>query len=398
MNKQDQMPSFYRDIYALSEKALKEMFRNEIKPGFLIIIKNNVIRTLGNEIYYLYDFQLTSEKILTGIDNNLEYEVCKCIVGVHHSNTVFLPENECSAKEKSKEYQEHITKQVVQLIKMRLYAGQYFRNKQIMSDERYIYYPVPYLLFVMCTSSAGLIHQKPSIDYVDYYSLQIINKALSALVLLEDSLLDSAYMPCRVAIELFVKTTLLKEHSEIRPLMERLLPFVIDKNFVTQEYSDEFIELYEARTISDVSRNNYLHYGFVDAIEDYHREITDNPYSVYGILHYLEKSSADTQYETFSKLETLYKICNGFAHGNAIISRFTTLHYFELSLILGEIVPKIYLATCEELGCDKSINGIDILKLFDEEFSLLQRQYESKATALFELEKNKRLDVKKQTH
>lgn len=378
-----------KDFSTSNQNALKDLFRNEIKPGFLIKIESKVINKIGISLLNLYDFSLSSEKYLTGSDINFEYDICKYIVGVHHANTIFLTAEEVSKKEKSPEYQEEIVSQVVKLVKLRKCAGQFFRNKSLMAGERYAYYPVPYLLYTLCVFSADLINQKEIADLSSWYSTQIIDKAFAALTLLENSLLDSAYMPCRTIIELFVKTILLKKCPEISAEADRFAQFVLDKSCVSQDYSQEFLDAFNQRTVRTTSKADYLHYGFVDALEGYHDTVDESPYSVYGILNYLKTVSDETDISMYSQIEYFYKMCHGYSHGNGIKSKYPLLHYFEISLILGETIPRVYSMLCEEKNVSMENDGAVALNMFREEYSLLKAQYEKKSTELFDLECHK---------
>ena len=60
---------------------------------------------------------------------------------------IFVSESEKRNKEDSDEYSEKITKQVIEHIKLREYGSSYFRQKQIIAGDRFIYFSLPYDLF-----------------------------------------------------------------------------------------------------------------------------------------------------------------------------------------------------------------------------------------------------------
>ena len=82
-------------------------------------------------------------------------------------------------------------------------------------------------------------------------------------------------------------------------------------------------------------------------------------------------------------------MCHGYAHGNVTIAKYPTLHYFEISLILGEIIPRVYSMVCEDYGLPLEMEGYNILNRFDSDFSILKGQYDNRCTELFELELSK---------
>lgn len=63
--------------------------------------------------------------------------------------------------------------------------------------------------------------------------------------------------------------------------------------------------------------------------------------------------------------------------------------YFGISLILSEILPGIYREQCEANGFDPSVFGVDLLKRFNGELSVLKEQYQKKSTKNFEIENGK---------
>ncbi len=100
MNNPDpDMRRFLEQINATNERTLKDMFRDEIRGSFLIDIKSRVETTIAPVMLRLYDFNFNEEKIITGADNCIDYEICKAVIGVHHANTNFLKKKDRSEKE-----------------------------------------------------------------------------------------------------------------------------------------------------------------------------------------------------------------------------------------------------------------------------------------------------------
>ena len=72
---------FLEKIHATNERTLKDMFHDEIRGSFLIDIKSRVETTIAPVMLQLYDFNFNEEKIITGADNCIEYEICKAVIG-----------------------------------------------------------------------------------------------------------------------------------------------------------------------------------------------------------------------------------------------------------------------------------------------------------------------------
>lgn len=371
-------------------KILKDMFSGEIKGSFLIKIMGQVLYYIGPVILLIYDVDISDRSILKGVDAMYQYELCKMIVGVHHSNTVFLSESERAQKEKDPEYNNKIVRQVTENMVLRRYAGAFFRRKDFIKKERYIYYSVPYILFAMCTRMNELFISNKTTDACGYWSALIVAKALAALTLLEDSFLDSAYMPCRAVIELFMKLMLVKKNPQIFEEETRFANYELEKTCVSHRYTEEFNESFANRKNSSfVNKIDYLHYRFVDAIDDYHEIVRQSPYSISGIVRYLEEKADEESEGLFYSLEHMYKMCHGYTHGNVITARYPLLNYFEISLILVKIIPRIYSMVCDSYGVDSKIHDVKMMERIEEECSLLQEQYNKRSLELFELEEAK---------
>ena len=192
----------------------KELFREEINGPFLIGIKGRVLDNLSEEVLKLYDFVFTEEKLWTGADNTVDYEICKMIIGVHHANNLFVSPEEKAERERNIQYKEQLVSQVTEHVRLRRYAGMRFRQKPLMTGERFIYYPVPYLLFALCTRISEIVDNNKLNDVAANRVLLIAYRSVASLTLLEDGFLDIAYTPCRTVIEDFLRLRMcLKEPS-----------------------------------------------------------------------------------------------------------------------------------------------------------------------------------------
>lgn len=381
-----------QSMCASNNRILKDLFRSEINGSFLIRIKSGVLNAVLPILPDIFDLKYSDERMMTAGDNAIEYEICRHVIGVHNSNTVFLSAEEKRSWEKDDEYQARLVSQVAQDVIIRLYGSAYFRKKAIISGERFLFYPVPYDIFVLCMKTNEiLIREGGKCESAPLISL-IINKAMAALSLLEDNFLDCAYMPCRTVIEMYVKLMFLRRQEGLFALSAQFATFDIDKSCCSQEYSDSFNALYARRkNPSATNKIEFLHYGFVDVVDDYHEIVKQQPYSVGGIIKYLISKSDEETSVFFKELEALYKMCHGYTHGNVVKTVYPHLHYFEISLILGGIVPKVFKMLCDDYGIEATLNDIDILEKFNEDFALLQEQYSKRSTENFELELAKRI-------
>lgn len=215
---------------------------------------------------------------------------------------------------------------------------------------------------------------------------KLTNKALSALSLLEDNFLGTVYLPCRTVLELYAKLLVMRAFPELFAEDEKFSYFETIQSCCNQVLPDEFNELFSNR-INKNGRNKieYLHYGFVDKIPNYHDIVKQKPYTFMGILTYLKANCENETLAAFKMMEHLYKMCHAYAHGGVAESRYPLLHYFEISLMLSCVVPSVYEMVCEDYSEERDVLGINILEKFNADYVLLCEQYEKRSTENFEI-------------
>lgn len=373
------------------ERAIKKIFSKHIKGSFLIDMKR-IIQTTYLDVYNYYRFGISPETLVTGSDNTIDFDISRAIVGCHSSNTIFLTDNERVSLERSSEYKKELAEQVAQNIRLRQCGSQFFKTYPILQGELFLAYNVPYNTFVMAIRSLEILHQnrKPN-DYIMMYNA-IANKTLAALTLLEDGFLDNCYPICRTVIELYLKLLLFMDYPNLVAEHQKFNYFEVIQACCEQEYPDDFNELYMNRLYrGKVKKIDYLHYGWVDSIPNYHSIVKYQPYSINGILNFLRNTHIEDEREYFDRLEFFYKMCHGYAHGNVGQSRYPLLHYFEVSIMLHLAMSHMYSNLCTELEVDSNINNIDILAKANRDFEVLDAKYHKRSTELFEMHyKNRR--------
>lgn len=371
----NQMQKFYDNLFKRNNEALRNIFKKEIKPNFLIELKSKIIEKLGNELPKLFNLNPNYDNVISGNqDLFFEFEICKHIVGVHSSYSLFLLDDERIKNEKSDTYKEKIINEVILNLKLRNYGSSYFRNTPITYGERFIYFPIPYDLFVISNRMNYILAtNKNNFPFLCFY-ISISNKSLATLSLLEDNLFSSAYPLCRGIIELYIKLLILSKSNQ-KTLNEY-------SNFINydmyrrehKEYPKEFNEKYNNRIKDDCSVNDYLNYGWVDYIPNYHTIVTKKQYSFYGLLNYL-KTVYKNMDITFNSLSNLYQLCNGYTHGNIESGGYPLIHYFEISMILSGILINTYSGLCKILNQDTKIENIDIIEKTQKDYKLFEKKY-----------------------
>ena len=366
-----------------NKKTIKELFKDKINVSFLIKIKSEVLNKMALDLINYYPFQFDNKKFLTGPDETPEYDICRIIVGVHRHHSIFLSEQEIRDNQRNATYQEQLVNEVIEKIRLRHFGSVFFRRKQLLLGDEFLYFPVPYELFVMCMRSICLISENASSFFVEYRD--ILNNALSSLTLMENNFLSNAYPLCRGMIEQYLKVLILKKHPENYKDYKRFSKFEIEQSCCSQKYPDEFIELFDKRILSlSKSKVDYLHYGWLDNIENYDTK-SPNRYSIYGIMDYLMTKADDEQYIVLNHIKSLYKMCHGYTHGSAVHVRYPLLQYFEISVMLYYVITTVFNDIYQTLNIDFEPEDKILIENLERDFSLLQEQYKKRSTENFDL-------------
>lgn len=366
-----------------TNKTLKQLFKGKINGSFLIKIKSSVIIKLSTQLLEYYNFRFDSERIVTGHDETPEYDICRMIVGIHRHHSIFLSKEEIRNNEKSELYQKQIVKETIEKIKLRQYGSAFFRKKQLIIGDEFLYFPVPYDLFAMCMKSVLLLNNSSNRLAVNYGD--IVSTALSALTLMENNFLSNAYPLCRGMIELYIKTLILQKHPETIKAYDEFSNFEIEQSCCSQKYPKKFNELYEKRkNQSSKSKVDYLHYGWLDSIVAYN-STENNSYSIYGIFDYLMRESNDTQSDSLNEIKRLYKMCHGYTHGSTIHVKYPLLQYFEISMMIYYVVRNVFTEICNISNIDISDNEPNLAEIVDRDFAILKEQYHIRSTENFDL-------------
>lgn len=371
-----------RSILHENNKALRKIFGKYIKGNFLIEMLYFVMCSFPELLHY-YDLSISTEKIIAGSDNYIDFDICRLIVGCHSANIIFLSDEERVKLERSTDYKKKLYQQVIQNIKLRRYSSLFFRRQPVMPGELFISYNVPYNLFTVAMRIAELVYQNKANSNLSYLYSTISNKSLAVLTLLEDNFLDNCFPICRVIIELYCKLLACKCNPELSEEFFKFTRFEISQACCEQEYPQEFNEVFNRRLNKSTTKKiDYLHYGWVDKISHYHDIVKKQPYSINGILTYLIENQSDGD-NNLREIRRFYKMCHGYAHGNSIQTLYPLLNYFQVSEILHFTLFDAYKLLCDELGLDGHINGVDVYAKEDKDFSVLHSQYMQCSTENF---------------
>ena len=365
-----------------NDQALRKIFDSKIKQNFLIDVMHKVKNEVGLDISKYYDLSLSVENMVTGNSAAVDFDICRMIVGIHRSNCIFIDDSKRTSMEKDENYKRQLVNEVINHIKIRYYASDYFRKKQIILGDEFLYFPILYKLFALCTKALLILNKESNGEVLSHFYVLIFNKALASLTLIEDNFLDNAYPICRVIIELYIKLLLIEVYPNLLEEHNKFSDYDMLKTCCGKDYPEEFENKFKNRKNQrEKSRIDFLHYGWVDILEDYHEIVTKNPYSTNGLIWYLEEKNIYNM--EYSTLKWLYRMCHSYTHGNVANSKYPLLHYFELSMILALTVPHTYNMLCEHTNEDANINGIDIIQSMNKDIEKLIEQHKKRSTDNF---------------
>lgn len=366
-----------------TNKTLKQLFKGKINGSFLIKIKSAIICELGIQCFEYYHIHFDSARLVTGKDETPEYDICRIIIGIHRHHSIFLTKEEIRSNEKSETYQKQLVEETIEKIKLRQYGSAFYRKKQLLVGDEFLYFPVPYELFVMCMKSIGLLSNSSNWLAVNYED--ILNIALSVLTLMENNFLSNAYPLCRGMIELYIKTLILQKHPEAKKAYSEFGNFEIEQSCCSQKYPDKFNKLYNQRKYQSFKNKvDFLHYGWLDGIVTYD-STAKSRYSIYGIFDYLMNEVTDTEYRVLCDIKRLYKMCHGYTHGSAIHVKYPLLQYFEVSMMIYYVVRNIFTEICNINNINTSNDSPNIMEILDRDFDILKEQYRIRSTENFDL-------------
>lgn len=380
--------SNFKDYEKDQDLALRNIFKQEIKPNFLIKIYHKVKDTLRYDLTKYYPLTLTMENTISGNSNIAAYDICKIIIGIHKSNMIFISESEEKKKLNNPEYEQKLISDVITHIKLRKYGSSFFRQKQIFYGDRFIYFPLPYDLFTMCIRMNELLSQNSTTPYRPIFS-KISEMGLSTLFLLENNLLDSIYPICRGMIELYTTLLAISQNKGALKKYEFLANLEIQYSQCGSNLPPEFYKLFENRIKKESDNeppHSFLHFGWVDELKDYHKIVKRKPYTMKGLLKYLRVYNDNDIFEIYDKF---YNQCHAYTHANISGSIYPLLPYFEVNIMLYLTIAMSYQLLHEILKIETKINNIDIVLKTNNDYEMLVSQYNKRTTENFSKYYNK---------
>ncbi len=362
------------NVKRIFNNGLRNIFGKEIKGNFLVKILYKVLESFKQgEINKYYPYSYSIENEIAGDSDTFAFDICKHIIGCHQSNMIFVDNDKQKEYRESSEYEKKLVNQVIENVKLRLYGSSLFRQKQIIEGDRFLYFNLPYDLFVICVR-ANIVLTNCNAKEIPYYAFfsKIINMSLSTLSLLENNYIDNAYPICRGIIELFLIYLAISSNEDALEKYNYLMRVETNNSQCGLPYPSEFFDLYNNRLNQKENKKTaFLNFGWVDDIKDYHKIVKKKPYTIDGIIQYLNEKYPELESYNYS---AWYKKCNHYTHAS-LITTYPLLGYFEISTMLYITIPLVYEKICEYARTDLKIDNIDIINKLRRDFESFFEQY-----------------------
>ena len=364
-------------------KWLKKYFSNSgVKINFVIAILRTIDKEQGINYFKWFKLPFDVDKMVTWDYDNPDYIICKHIIGAYKSFTLFKPMEERKELENSDCFKRTLIEEVVFRLNISMYSKDMFRKKQLLDGDSFIYFSIPYYMFTIC------VYLLTKIDQKSMYAglrLNILQSAFAILDLMENNIIDTAYPICRGLIETYVKYLCLIGKFDALKMRDELVDEEISHNVCGNDYSKNFEKMFDSKQGFTNNKLHFLHYGFVDKINDYYKVVNKNnsPYSITSMFRYLKETVQWGKKEEVEALERYYYICHTYVHGNCF-NKYLLNGYYELSDILYMIIIDIFKSVCNELKEGYTIEGMDVMKHVELAYKQLEYQKENKSTELLD--------------
>lgn len=364
-------------------KWLKKYFSNSgVKINFVIAILRTIDKEQGINYFKWFKLPFDVDKMVTWDYDNPDYIICKHIIGAYKSFTLFKLMEERKELENSDCFKRTLIEEVVFRLNISMYSKDMFRKKQLLDGDSFIYFSIPYYMFTIC------VYLLTKIDQKSMYAglrLNILQSAFAILDLMENNIIDTAYPICRGLIETYVKYLCLIGKFDALKMRDELVDEEISHNVCGNDYSKNFEKMFDSKQGFTNNKLHFLHYGFVDKINDYYKVVDKNnsPYSITSMFRYLKETVQWGKKEEVEALERYYYICHTYVHGNCF-NKYLLNGYFELSDILYMIIIDIFKSVCNELKEGYTIEGMDVMKHVELAYKQLEYQKENKSTELLD--------------
>lgn len=364
--------------------ALKNLFKNRIKISFLMKILNKIKKITNNyediKKYYPSEYNCSYYDILLGTEN-IEFDICNHIVGVHTYNMLLVEDYKRGAMQKDNKYIDDLINTVINQIKLRRYGSMLFRKRKLFNVDDYLYFPPVYNLHVLTIYLNDIHFEYENIVFseninkeIDLFGfiISIISRTKGALAVLDYDSLECGYPIMRGIIELYLIYLAFKHSTASTKSFINFNEYKVIYD-AYNEFHPDFEEMYQ-RKGKNINKIAYLNYGWLDDIFEFGYLGVKKTYTFSNIAELVDELFYRAYKIKYygSNLKTYYEKCNYHTHASLFILKYPILYIMDFCKGIGEVITGI----AGELNKIKKLplyNDIDIVKLCEQSISKLHK-------------------------
>lgn len=300
---------------AQRNRELREMFKQYIKPNFLIRVKEEIKATPEFNMLMptCYRFSFNAVNAL-GVDD-IDFDICLNLAMINRYLLSPLKDEEKAKRYKDDNYAKELKKRTIKQCRLR----QLIQNL----EERYFllaHEPLNY--FMTCTVNYlltriddhiknGYKSEVPNANFRINTLIVMLKNIKAILLLTESNNCGSAFSLLRALIESMFVYLAIYDDEIVAKEYYKFMKYRSEYEY-SGSYPKEFLDLVPQKVI----KQNYLNFGWLDAIE-----VKKRKYLFSDVLEYNSKVAEKEYNDSFLKA---YKYCCKFSHGNFVHQDVTT--------------------------------------------------------------------------
>ena len=282
-------------------RLLKEIFSKYIKGNLLLDVLENHIFCYEDKCVELAHIFKVPLDALAG--SQVVYVTAKLVAAIHHANTLTLSNVEIMRLSRDEEYKKQLAKDVMEQIRIAPYNLQGLENTNVFLNEPYIASALIYanvLVHAIAENKEMSLKSLKKNRIVMNLIYEGCKTVISIMVLFQLGAYSQAITVYRNLLDGMVKLQIIELYPETVKSYEKFCEYNIA--YQNEKPDKEFLEEMSEKKIRKAWTQNYLMYGWLDAIETYNHNysfksatdlFSDGPH-VYKLYEYASRFTHST--------------------------------------------------------------------------------------------------------
>lgn len=280
-------------------RLLKEIFAKHINGTLLIDVLEKEIFCYEDKCQLLAELFNVPSDALAG--SQVVYVVAKLVTAIHHANTLTMSNVEIMKLSRNSKYKKELAEEVMEQVKIAPYNLQGLENTNIFLNEPYIAPPIIYAnILVRAIAENTPVKELKKNKIVMNIIYEGCKSVISIMVLFQLGAYSQAITVYRNLLDEMVKLQILELYPETLKPYEKFCDYNIA--YQRETPSKEFLDEMKEKKIRKAYLQNYLMYGWLDAIESYNHNysfksatdlFSDGP-NIYKLYEYASRFTHST--------------------------------------------------------------------------------------------------------